>query len=108
MGYCFVPECNHTHAYMKVVHVKLLLLLLLLLSLLLFLMSDLQDHGSLRSSNFDTILHYKAVGLFHNNRVCKAGGIVVILSREARGPHRPVGRPSSLAEIRAILQSLSK
>ena len=37
-------------------------------------MSDLQDHDSLRSSNFATILHYKAIGLFYNNRVCKAEG----------------------------------
>ena len=87
MGYRFVPECNHTRAYMKVIHVKLLLF---------FFMSDLQDHDSLRSSNFDAILDYKAVGLFHNIGFARQKApTVVIFSREARGLHRPVGRPSS-------------
>ena len=55
-------------------------------------MSDLQDHDSLRSSNFDTILDYKAVDLFHNIGFARRKApTVVIFSREARGLHRPVG-----------------
>ena len=91
MGYRFVPECNHTRAYMKVIHVNFFLFLKIL--------SELQDHDFMRSKNFDTILDCKAVVCFFfffflQYRVCKAGGTVVIFSREARGPHRPVGRPN--------------
>ena len=68
--------------------------------IIIFFMSDLQDHDSLRSSNFDTILDYKAVGLLHNIGFARRKApIVGTFSREARGSHRPVGRPSSLAEI---------
>ena len=55
MGYRFVPEFNHTRAYMKVILVNFFFFLML---------SDLQDHDSLRSRNFATILDCKAIVFF--------------------------------------------